>query len=147
MYIYEAKLTEDEDGLYLTFPDFPGAIADGDDLAEVVEAAAETLKLFVAEYVDNGDPLPEPAYSFAAEPGSVAIAVDVDEDYIQRTKCLTQKEAAEELGVSLGRISHMIDSGILQAVRFGNDRLVTIASVNKRKAAPKKAGRPRKQAD
>ena len=38
----------------------------------------------------------------------------------------------------------MLDDGVLQPVPFGNDRLVTIASVERRKREPKRAGRPRK---
>ncbi len=49
------------------------------------------------------------------------------------------------LGLSTGRISHMLDAGVLQAVPFGNERLVTLASINERKANPRKAGRPKKE--
>lgn len=143
MYIYEAKLSKDEDGFYLSFPDFQGAIADGSTIQEVMNAAVETLRLVIAEYVDVGDRLPEPTYTFSEEAGSVAIAVEVDDAFIERTKCITQKEAAEELGLSKGRISHMLNSGVLQAALIGNERLVTLASVNKRKVESIGAGRPR----
>ncbi|MEG0503646.1 MAG: helix-turn-helix domain-containing protein, partial [Raoultibacter sp.] len=64
-------------------------------------------------------------------------------EFIERTKCVTPTEAAEMLGLSKGRISHMLKSGVLQAVRFGDERLVTIASINKRKKASVGAGRPK----
>lgn len=144
MFIYEAVLSRDEDGIYLKFPDFPGVVADGDDLEETVDAAAETLRLVLADFLDTGRKLPEPTLCFESQPGRVAVCVDVTDDFIERTKCITQKEAAEELGLTKGRVSRMLDDGVLQAVPYGNDRLVTLASVEQRKRMPKKAGRPRK---
>lgn len=55
-------------------------------------------------------------------------------------------QAARELGVSAGRVTHMIDAGILDGYRSGRRTYVTEASIAARKAAPRDAGRPRREA-
>jgi excisionase family DNA binding protein len=74
----------------------------------------------------------------------MAVSVEVTPEMIERMKCVTATEAARKLGVSKGRVTHMLNAGVLQAVPFGNDRLVTLASINERIENPRKAGRPRK---
>jgi len=146
MYVYEATIIKDEKGYFAQFEDIEAAYAPGDTLEMVIEAAADTLQLLLAEYLDTGIQLPQPVFRLSnAETFRVAIAVEVSKEFIERTKCVTVTEAASELGVSKSRISHMLDSGILQALPFGNERLVTLASINARKAAPRNAGRPRKE--
>jgi len=90
--------------------------------------------------------LPQPVFKLSTDKvARVAIAVDVSSEFIARTKCVTVTEAAYELGVTRSRVSHMLDAGILQGIPYGNERLVTIASVNARKLTPRGAGRPRKE--
>ncbi|MCL2679900.1 MAG: type II toxin-antitoxin system HicB family antitoxin [Coriobacteriia bacterium] len=146
MYIYQAIITKEEDGFFAVFENFEEVFAEGNTLDEVVLAAAETLQLTLAEYIDTGLGLPEAVFNPArGDEERMAIAVDVTEGFIERTKCLTVSEAAQRLGVSKGRVSQMLTSGALQAVPFGNERLVTIASVNNRKTNPGQPGRPRKE--
>jgi predicted RNase H-like HicB family nuclease len=145
MYIYEATIRKEDDGFFVEFDDIDAAYASGDTIADAVQAATETLRLVLAEHIDTGLKLPKPNFKLSSNDIlRVAIAVDVTPDFIERSKCVSITEAAEELGVTSSRISHMLDAGILQVVPFGNERLVTIASINERKANPKKAGRPRK---
>ena len=101
------------------------------------------LRLLIADYIDRGDKLP--AYKQETAGDVVTVAVDVDSAFIEETKCMTVTEASKELNVSKGRVSQMLSSGILQAVKTPNSRLVTIASVNKRKKESKSAGRPKQQ--
>jgi excisionase family DNA binding protein len=54
-------------------------------------------------------------------------------------------EAAELLGVSRARVSHMIRDNLLEGFRRGRDSYVTRDSVNARLADPRPAGRPRKK--
>ena len=145
MFVYEATISKNAEGYFAQFEDIGAAYAPGDTLEEVIKAAAETLQLVLAEYLDSGMKLPKPTFRFSSEDTMrVAVAVEVSQDFIDRTKCVTVTEAAQELGVTKGRISHMLDAGILQALPFGNERLVTLASINARKMAPRGAGRPRK---
>lgn len=47
------------------------------------------------------------------------------------------------LGVSAGRVTHMLDSDILQGYRRGRGTYVTVESIEKRAASHPSAGRPR----
>ncbi|MCL2807008.1 MAG: type II toxin-antitoxin system HicB family antitoxin [Coriobacteriia bacterium] len=146
MFIYEATITQEDDGHFVQFEDIGAAYAHGATLNEAMVAAAETLQLVLAEYLDTGLPLPEPVFRLSSDGAMrVAVAVDVGDEFIEQSKCVTASEAASRLGVSNARITHMLDSGVLQAVPYGKDRLVTLASINERLANPKKAGRPRKK--
>lgn len=140
-------MTPEESGGYsVSFPQLPEAITQGDDMADAIEQAAEVLELVIAAYLDDGIRLPDPVYSGHFEGlQHVAISVEVTQETIERVKCVTASEAARMLGLSKGRITHMLGAGILQAVPFGNDRLVTLASINARINNPKKAGRPPKK--
>ena len=145
MYIYDAVITHDEDDTYfINFPAFDGCFSDGKTKEEAVREGAEMLRLVIADYIDNGDKLPE--YKKETRGDVVSVAVDVDNAFIQETKCMTVTQAAKELKVSKSRVSQMLSAGILQAVRTPNSRLVTIASVNKRKKENKSAGRPKQVA-
>lgn len=145
-FVYEATLEKEEDGkYYVCFPEFDESTT-GEDIPDAVNMAGELLELTIADYLDDGRRLPEPRFR-GNEDGllRIGISVVVDDELRKRVKCITQTEAAQELGVSLGRVSNMLSGGILQAVPFGNARLVTIASVNERKASPRGTGRPKKR--
>ncbi|MCL2529032.1 MAG: type II toxin-antitoxin system HicB family antitoxin [Coriobacteriia bacterium] len=147
MYIYEATITKEDGYYYAEFADIGAAYADGATFEEAVKAAAETLKLVLAEHLDTGLQLPRPTFQLSSDVAMrVAIAVDVTQEFIEQSKCVPASEAARMLGLSKGRISNMINSGVLQAVPYGNDRLVTLASINDRLKNPRGAGRPRKEA-
>ena len=143
-YIYEVELEENELGGYsASFPELPDAFTYGENLEETVDRAAEVLQLIIAEYLDEGKPLPKPVFRGSQEAFRLAISVDVSPELIERVKCMSVTEAAKALGVTKGRVAHMLDAGILRAIPFGNERLVTIASVNMRKTHPGKPGRPK----
>lgn len=142
MYIYDAVLTHESDGSYfIDFPAFDGCFSDGQTKEEAVNEGAEMLRLLIADYIDRGDKLP--AYKKEKAGDVVTVAVDVDSAFIEETKCMTVTEASKELNVTKGRVSQMLSSGILQAVKTPNSRLVTIASVNKRKAQTPRIGHPK----
>ena len=146
MFVYEATITKTDEGYHFEFEDIGAAYGDGETYKEAIEEAAATLQLVIATYLDSGMRLPEPVFRLPNKDETrVAVAIDVTQEFIEQTKCMTITDAAQDLGVSKGRIVQMINAGILQAVAFGNERLVTIASLNKRKANPRGAGRPKKE--
>jgi len=60
-------------------------------------------------------------------------------------KRLTTKEAAEELGVTEGRIRQMMKAGIITDVeQFGKSHAISAAEIEKLKQAERKPGRPPK---
>lgn len=144
VYLFDASMELDgeENRWYITFPAFPGEIASGKTRQEAAGNAHDLLYLLVSECLDEGEPIPSPC---AAEQCNLVIGIDVTEPGIAATKCMTVGEAAEQLGVTPGRVSQLLSSGQLEAYMYGNTRLVTIASVNERKASKPAAHRPRKR--
>jgi excisionase family DNA binding protein len=60
---------------------------------------------------------------------------------------LTTKEAAEELGVTEGRIRQMMKAGIITDVeKFGKSHAISAAEINELKQIERKTGRPKKEA-
>jgi len=145
-FIYEAEFELNErNGYSVSFPQLPDAFTFGNDLLEAFHRAAEVLELIIAEYLDEGKPLPAPVFTgYSEDIVRGAISVVVTPEIIERSKCVSASEAASMLGVSKGRITHMLNDGVLQSVPYGNDRLITLVSINNRLSNPRGAGRPRK---
>lgn len=141
-YIYGATVERTEYGTYwLRFPDFPGAYEEAESYRDVIVGAAEVLKLFIAEWLDRKGYLPEATIN---EGTQVVVCVEMAEDYIEETKLLTVKEAAEYLEVSPSRVSQLLGNGQLEAREFHGRRMVTLDSVNDRIANKPAAHRPRR---
>lgn len=141
-YTYYAIIEEDEDGFTIDFPAFDGQLyTDGSTMTEASKNASDVLRLMLAEYIYAGMTLP----STGDMDGCNAVfTVEVTDDFITETQCMSFSQAAEELGVSKGRISQMVKSGQLELFEHRGKRMVTIASVNARQNQQPKAGRPRK---
>ena len=145
MYVYEASIERCDDGdgrgeyYHLRMAQFPGCFASGKTVAEAVEGCAVALQLTIADMIDNDEMLPKPVFS---DPPQVVLCVDVSDDFVAASKCMTINEAARELGVTHGRVCQLLDSGDLETFMHGGRRMVTIASINARKAKKPKAGRP-----
>lgn len=60
-----------------------------------------------------------------------------------RGKTVSAAKASRMLGVSAGRVTHMLDSGILQGYRRGRRTYVTVESIEKRAATHPGARWPR----
>lgn len=140
MYTYEATITEQDGGWFVSFPDLPGAYSFGHTVQEACEGAAESLRLTIAEYIDSG--LAIQAQNIEAKPEAV-FCVEVGDEYMAQTKCMTVSEAAHELGVSVGRVSQLLSNGQLEVYQNGGTRMVTIASVLERKLNPPAPHRPK----
>jgi len=145
-YVYEAALKKEDSGrYYVCFPELDDAYTSGDDMNDAVKKAGEVLELTIAAYLDEGKRLPIP--QFRGNEGDlirIGISVVINNEMRERMKSVTPSEAAKMLGVSKGRISQMLNAGILQSVPFGNERLVTLASVNLRLNSQRLNGRPKK---
>lgn len=143
LYTYGADLIEEDDGYSVVVPAFPGTAASGDTLKDACENAAGCLQLVIAEYVAGKRTLPEA--SFDAKP-DIVLCVEVTDRLIEESDYMTVTEAADELGVSPGRVSQLITKGQLDSFqRPGGQRMVSVASVAERKANPPAAHRPREK--
>ncbi len=145
-YIYQAFLEPDDEGGYvIEFPDLPGCISEGNTYAEAVAMGADAARTYVASLLAHKDPIPEPRRATTPDGcESVMVFFEADPSYVVSGEVVSAAEASRTLGVSPGRITQMIDSGLLDGYRNGRRTWVTIASVNARKASAPKAGRPKK---
>ena len=145
-YIYDAVLTPEEEGGYsVEVPALPGCFTCGDDYRDAVLMAADAIRTWLAAALADGRAIPP--YERADEPEGcerVSVFVEADESYIVDGPVVSAAQAARELGVSAGRVTHMIDAGILDGYRSGRRTYVTEASIAARKAAPRDAGRPKR---
>lgn len=82
-YVYPAVFHPEADGGYsITFPDLPGCITQGDDLADGIEMAEDALAMILCDYEDRGAEIPVPSdarESFsAAAPGDAVTMIRAD---------------------------------------------------------------------
>lgn len=146
-FVYQVFMTPDpeEGGYTVEFPDLPGCVTEGDTYMEAVEMAADAGRTFVASMLLHGEE-PPAAAPHAAPEGCEAVYVffETDESYIVRGDVVSAAQAARELGVSAGRVSHMLAAGVLDGYRRGRSTFVTTESIERRKADGARPGRPRK---
>ncbi|NLG10067.1 MAG: type II toxin-antitoxin system HicB family antitoxin [Coriobacteriaceae bacterium] len=146
-YIYEVVLTPDEDqpGFFnVTVPELDGCYTFGDGMTEALNMADDALKTFVAALLKFGDPIPEPTFGHKAPEGGMVIALSFETDASYIVDEVSPSEAAEMLGVSRPRVSHLIRDGILNAQKVAGETRITIDSIEAYLASPRKPGRPSK---
>lgn len=147
-FVYQAFLTPEEDGGFSSeIPDLPGCYSQGDDLKDAIEMIADAGKTYIASLMKSGDAIP-PATVREAPAGDVQAWVyfETDSSYIVDGEVVSAAQAARELGISAGRVTHMLDSGLLDGYRSGRRTYVTKKSIEVRRSAPRAAGRPKKAA-
>lgn len=146
-YIFQAILTPEEEGGYsVATPDLPGCFSYGETYQEAVFMAADAMKTYIGSLLKHGEEVPQSTLNAECPQGCLAanIFIETDASFVIDGECVSAAEAARELGVSAGRITHMIDSGLLDAYRMGRRTYVSKESISKRKAQIIKPGRPRK---
>lgn len=127
-YTYEGSIIRESEGGYtVAVPSFECMVAGGTSVKEACENAAGCLQLLIADMLDNDEPLPEATFGEAPQ---LVLCVEVGDGFIRESLCMTLAEAAEELGVSPGRVDQLLDSGQLVAAYPTGKRMVTISSVN-----------------
>lgn len=61
-YVYPVIFEEAEEGGYnVSVPDIPGVFTCGDDMAESIEMAEDAIEMMLADYEDEGKPIPSPS--------------------------------------------------------------------------------------
>lgn len=143
-YVYEFEIWRGEKQWVVAPFGLEGA-TQGEDFADACESAADWLRETMLDYQLDGRTPPEPVFENTAQHGGVLMVVSVDASLDDVPK-VSAAEAARMLGVSRGRISHMLASGLLDSWKDGRNTWVTLDSVEARKAETPKAGRPKKAA-
>lgn len=142
LHVYEFEVFEDE-GWLLAFPyDMDGG-AQGTDLADVCEMAADWLKAEMEHRAMYGLSFPEATFGNEPREGgrTIIVAVEAGKETVPR---MTAAAAARELGVTPGRVSQMVKAGQLETFDMDGRTWLTRGSVEARKEEAPKAGRPRK---
>lgn len=144
-YVYQAVLFPEEEGGYsVSFPDLPGCFSCGDDYMDAVAMGADAAKTYIGSLLLHGEAVPSPTrHETPAEGESIHVFFETDPDYIVQSEVVSAAEASRELGVTPGRVSHMLSSGILEGYRTGRRTWITKDSIAARKAEKPKAGRPK----
>lgn len=145
-FAYQVFLTPEEDGGFSTeIPDLPGCYSQGDDIKDAVEMAADAGKTYIAALIKDGESIPGATVREVPEGDREAwVFFETDESYIVDGPVVSAAQAARDLNVSPGRVTHMLESGLLDGYRSGRRTYVTEKSIKARLKSPRGAGRPRK---
>ena len=70
----------EEGGFWVSFPDFPECLTDGDDMAQAYEMAMDALGLALADMIDNNEQVPAASVpdQIDIEPDSYLVIVEFD---------------------------------------------------------------------
>ena len=147
-FYYEAILNDDSSGVYgVNFPDL-GVATEGEGLDRAIYMAIDLLRMVVTSALADDEKLPKATFGHQLEEDeqSVIIAIETSiEEAKEWWPWLLTSEAAEKLGVSIGRVHQLVASGALRSIKEGRDIQVSRADVEARLAAPPRAGRPKKR--
>ena len=132
-FTYDCVLIKEDDGYCASFPQIPGAFADGDTREEAIAHATEALMAFLADDLNNG--LTPAGYERSAE--VVALSVEIDHEDAREAACRTFKDSAP-------RITALVKAGKLDVELVDGRRMITIGSIERYAAQERHAGRPKK---
>lgn len=138
IYSYDAIITKEEGGYFARFPQLPDAFTQGSTREEVIANAAEVLTLVLSGIIDEGGTPPEMRRTAEV----VSVCVDVTDEMVRGAKCITNTEAAEELGVSVDRVDQLVKAGLLERAHVNGKPMVTIESINAQKTGAPMASHP-----
>ena len=110
--VYPAIFAANDDGSYtITYPDLPGCISEGKNLAEAMRMAQSALNQWLGYLADKGEPLPKATHLKALQPGDNEVATLVCADSrtdraVKRTVSLPSglDKMAADAGLSLSRV-------------------------------------------
>ena len=145
IHVYEFEIFPDE-GMYSAIPfDMEGGTC-GSDFDDACFMAGDWLRTEMEQRDIRDEGFPHATFgNEPRHPGGkvIAFATDAGRDTVRK---VTASEAARMLDVTPGRVTQMIDAGLLTAWREGHRTWVSVDSVNARLAESPKAGRPNKTA-
>jgi antitoxin HicB len=101
---YHAKISKQDGGYLVEFPDLPGCFTEGDTIAEALENAKEALSGYLYAVIKAGDEIPEPdvhkgRQCHLVEP-DLDVAVPLMLLMARKQKGLTQADMAKELKIT-----------------------------------------------
>lgn len=78
VYSYQALFVKNHNGYFVTFPDVPGCMTEGRDLAEAKRNAEDALGLLLSTYENEGTDIP--ARHDVSEQGFETLEIECDTD-------------------------------------------------------------------
>ena len=144
MHICEFEFVEDG-GWFLCWPFWPGRCdgTQGETLDDALEMSADWFKTMVLDCLMRGKEIPRFALGNTPRRGGRIVAIAVDAS-LSEVPAVTEKEAAERLGISHARVSQLCRSKMLDSWKVGRTRMVSVESIEMRLASAPCAGRPKR---
>lgn len=120
----------DEGGYWVTFPDMPECMTQGDDMQQAYEMAFDALGLAITSREMEGEqvPMPSEPFSFSLEDGEMCVVIEFDMlAYKKRTnsravkKTLTIPEWLNEEAMALGiNFSQVLQAALMEIIGYSN---------------------------
>src|ERR1039458_6358170 len=112
MRAYPVNLRKDGKFIFVTFPDIPEAITQGDNHAHALEMAAEALEMAIEFYFKARRPVPAPSRPKRGQP-VVTLPVSLSAKILLINKMLRQKvppaELARRIGTTRQEVNRLTD--------------------------------------
>ena len=116
----------EEGGFWVSFPDFPECLTDGDNMEDAYEMAFDALGLTISDRLQNGEVLPAPSSfeNISVDPGSFLVVVEFDKLAYNRKhnskavkKTLSIPEWLNEEAIALGvNFSQVLQEALMQKI-------------------------------
>ena len=116
----------EEGGFWVSFPDFPECLTEGDNMEDAYEMAFDALGLTISDKLQNNELLPVPSTfeNIAVNPGSFLVVVEFDKLAYNRKhnskavkKTLSIPEWLNEEAIALGvNFSQVLQEALMQKI-------------------------------
>jgi len=128
-YFYPAIFhTAEEGGFWVSFPDLPECLTEGDTIDEAYEMAVEALGLSLTDRIRNNEPLPSPSLPVHITPmkeGSVPVIIHFDMEAYKKKhnsravkKTLSIPEWLNEEAIAMGvNFSQVLQEALLMKIQ------------------------------
>ena len=107
---YPVKLEPDSGGYFVSFPDIPEALTQGDNREEALAMALDALVTSIDFYFEDGRAVPDPSAvtgEFVEVPASVAAKIILLNTFL--ASGLTQVELAARMGIKKQEVTRLFD--------------------------------------
>lgn len=124
---YPAIFHQEEDGFWVSFPDFPECFSDGDDMTEAYEMAVDALGLAITSRLESKEEVPQasqPNEINASEGFVVVVGFDLCEYRKKHNskavkKTLSIPEWLNEAALSMGlNFSQVLQEALMEKIRM-----------------------------
>ena len=118
-YTYLALFESDKEngGYSISFPDFPGAFSEADNLSEAIFNAREVLEIYTIMLEDEGKEFPKPS-SFKALANNLVSDDDVIQAISVDTELVRERERSKVVNKTVTLPSWLVEVGKERKVNF-----------------------------